>query len=449
MENGIVLKKLNKSNQNEIEKAVQKLKENEKLLLEFDNSLSMKHFCQVDVRDNLFCKREIEELLDKLGLVYRKFYYPLPDCEDTNVIFTDKHLPDAETLSRNIVFYAENDIKVYEQNQEFEKLLVQDPKLFPIFANSFIVECSKWQFEPNPAEFISYSNMRKEEYRIKTVIAGDKVYKTAASEKSKKHIDQIKKNIDLLNQLGLETLDSYEEDKIISRYQKGKQTLDKQILQLLKENKEEKANQIIDHLVELLKEKLVVLENSENNVFDKYQISYQKEEIAKMTFVKYGLWDLVFPNIFYIEDKYYFYDQEWFDENLPLEYIIYRSFYYNSKLKELMVNRFSIDSLEVELFKKLDDKIQEKIRSGENWKRHTYTSDVWTQIYKSKEQIQNITEDCKKLLLEKDSRIKFLEDNMEQTCNILRETENELNNMKNSLSWKVTKPLRGVRKILK
>ena len=448
-ENYIVLKGLRKSNQHELEEAAKNLKENDRLLLEFDNSLSIKHFCQIDDREDLFNRKEIEELLNRLGLVHRKFYYPLPDCKMTNVIFTDEHLPDLDTLSRNIVFYQENDVKIHEQNKEFEKILEQDKELFKVFANCFLIECSKFEYEKNHAEFISYSNIRKEEFRIKTIISGDEVYKTAASEKSKEHIKQIKKNIDLLNQIGLDTLDRYNDNTIISKYQKGKITLDKQIIKLLKENKEEEANEIIDNLVVLLKEKLEVVENPPSNVFDKYGIQYHHKEIKKMTFVKYGLWDLIFSNIFYINNKYYFYDQEWLEENIPLEYIIYRSFYYNQRLKELMQNRFQIDYSEVELFIQLDNQIQEKIRGNISWKLHSTANDVAIQIQKSKDNIQKITEDCQKLLLEKDSRIKFLEDNMEKTCNLLKEKEQELETIQNSLSWKVTKPLRGFRKILK
>ena len=62
-----------------------------------------------------------------------------------------------------------------------------------------------------------------------------------------------------------------------------------------------------------------------------------------------------------------------------------------------------------------------------------------------KEDKEKITEDCKKLLNEKDARIKFLEDNMENTVKLLHEKENKITLMENSTSWKITEPLRKIR----
>ena len=446
----IILKDLNRENQEQLKQVAKNLKENERLLLTFDNRLSMKHFCQIEKNnENLFIRKEIENILRECGLNYQKFYYPLPDAHMTNVIFTDSHLPDMETLSRNLVFYSNENMKIYEQNNEWEELLKQDKELFKVFANSFLIECSKFEFVANETQFVSYSNMRKPEYRIQTKIVGDKVYKKAAQENANQHIEEIKHYIDLLHQIGLDTLDSYESNRIISQYQKDKPTLDKYILMLLEQNRKEEANRIIDHLMQILKEKLVILSDNSSNVFDKYHIEYHQEDIQKMTFVKYGLWDLIFSNIFYIENKYYFYDQEWLEEKLPLEYIIYRSFHYNAKLKDLMKDRYDINSKEVDLFMQLDDKLQEKIRNPISWKMHAETMSISYQLQKSQKDIEQITQDCQNLLLEKDSRIKFLEDNMEQTCHLLKEKEEELNGIKNSISWKITKPLRGARKFLK
>ena len=49
------------------------------------------------------------------------------------------------------------------------------------------------------------------------------------------------------------------------------------------------------------------------------------------------------------------------------------------------------------------------------------------------------------IINEKNKRIKFLEDNMEQTCQLLRNKEQELEYVKGSMSWKITRPLRKIR----
>ncbi|MEI3401919.1 MAG: hypothetical protein V8R51_06280 [Clostridia bacterium] len=44
----------------------------------------------------MYSKKEIEELLDKMGLHIKNSIIHYPALEMTNVIFTDKHLPDEE-----------------------------------------------------------------------------------------------------------------------------------------------------------------------------------------------------------------------------------------------------------------------------------------------------------------------------------------------------------------
>lgn len=449
----IILKDFSKDKIDELKNAILNLKENSKILILMDNNLAVKNISKdIDNEDKLFNRNEIEELLDKNDLIYRKFYYSLTDNKFTNVIFTDEHLPDEETLSRNIVFYKENDLKKNDEIQQYKKIIKQDPNLFKIFSNSFLIECSKRPFKDNNIEFVSFANMRKEQYRIKTIIQGDFVYKQPANDKAKKHIEQIERNIDILNEINLHTLDTYEGLKIISKYQKGKETLDKVLIKYLRDGQVEEVNQIINDLYNKLKLKLEIID-CETNVFDKYDIKYDKKDIENLNFVKYGLWDLIFQNIFYIDKEFYFYDQEWIEENIPLEFIIYRQINIIKELKELInfdekKELFNINDKNIELFKELDNKLQESIRSELSWKLHTeYTNinNTENSIKILKKDKEKITQDCIKLLNEKDSRIKFLEENMEQTCNILREKEQELQYMKNSVSWKITKPLRNIR----
>lgn len=262
-----------------------------------------------------------------------------------------------------------------------------------------------------------------------------------------------------MNKIGINTLDSYKDNVILSKYQKDTKTFDKIIIEKVTMKENDSAYKLINNFVEELKDKLCVI-SSENNVFDKYNIVYKDEDIKNLTFVKYGLWDAIFQNIFYIDNKFYFYDQEWFEENIPLEFIIYRAFEYSKKLKEIIdaekiYNQFSISQENLNLFKILDNQLQLKTRSEESWKMHTHFTNISTlqdinsyKISVDKEK-EKILEDCKKLLNEKDSRIKFLEDNMESTCNLLREKEEKLSRLENSVSWKLTKPLRKLKGLKK
>ena len=90
---------------------------------------------------------------------------------------------------------------------------------------------------------------------------------------------------------------------------------------------------------------------------------------------------MILQNIFYIDNKYFFYDQEWIEENIPIEFLVYRTIAYNPEvikhlnLKELL-NEFNITDKNISLFQILDNKLQEKTRNETAWKIHTQVNNV-------------------------------------------------------------------------
>ena len=129
----IIIKDFCKRDVDKLKEVVEKLNENGKILILMNNRLSIRRVCINNSKtEDLYSKKEIEELLDKMGLTYKKFYYPLPSCEMTNVIFTDKHLPDEETISRNVVFNEADDIELNKENELYKDIIKQDKNLFKI-----------------------------------------------------------------------------------------------------------------------------------------------------------------------------------------------------------------------------------------------------------------------------------------------------------------------------
>ena len=89
-----------------------------------------------------------------------------------------------------------------------------------------------------------------------------------------------------------------------------------------------------------------------------------------------------------------------------------------------------------DIFKKLDDCIQEKIRKPLAWNLHT------------KEEIEkNKYLKARKELHQKEEEIEALKREIENLTNQNIQTNNELTVVKNSLSWKITKPLRAIRRM--
>lgn len=443
-----------------LESAKKYVKENGKILWIISNKMGIKKYCQKQQKQEEslpFNRKQIEEQLHKNGFKYYKFYYPLPNYETTNVIFTDAFLPNQETIARNISLQEKEDILLQSENEVFLDLLEQDRNLFKLFANSFFIECSEKEFPDNQIKFISFSNMRKEKYRIKTMIQGDKVYKTATNEQAKEHVKNIQKNIEILKKLGFYTFDSYQEDMVISQYQE-QETLDNIILQKIQEGKKEEAIQLMLQFFQEIKEKLIIF-RTQKNILDQYAIKYEPKQIENLTWTQYGLWDLIFQNAFYSDGKFFFYDQEWMAEGIPIEYICYRSIQYTKGLKEKIeieeiYRSLGITEQHIALFSQLDNRLQEETRNNEVWEQHRQGKTIETlkiEVEQEKREREKVLKDCKKLLNEKDARICFLEKNMDTTVKLLQQKETEVQQkenkivqMENSTSWKVTKPLRAL-----
>ena len=320
------------------------------------------------------------------------------------------------------------------------------------FMNSYFLEIAyNEQFEKDAenekVKLISFSNMRKPKYRIKTIVKENFVYKYPANDESQNHIEETKKNIDIIKNAGLKTLDSYNENEIISEFCKEK-TLDEVIMEFAKQNEKEKAIDLMKRFKDEIKYKLKP-GSIKNNVFDKYKIKYDKEEILSMYFVEDGLWDLIFQNCFYVNGEFFFYDQEWCEKNLPIEYIMYRAIKYFVRLKkyisdEEMYSILEIDKSKIKLFDELDDKIQEEIRNPAMWQLNTQGENV----IELKRKVLTLNHEINLLNIEKtekEQKLAQAEQIYIQKDQEIANLKNQLNLVYNSTSWKLTKPFRKLR----
>jgi len=153
----------------------------------------------------------------------------------------------------------------------------------------------------------------------------------------------------------------------------------------------------------------------------------------------------VTQNTFYVRKKFYIYDQEWMEENTPIEYIIYRNILYNVSfgkygLREELYKKYGIEQY-ITLFRKLDDIIQDSIREKVFWKFY----------YNSVNNAKPILYELKDELSKKSSQMMELEQivaSLNERNRIANERadkfENNLRIIEASLSWKITKPLRYI-----
>lgn len=424
-----------------LEYAKKHLKDDGTILLAVNNKFGVKAWITtketakvVNNADTAISKRNLEELLN--GMNY-KIYYPLPDYKLPNIIYTDNCMPTIQNIYRDVTYKDEN--VNFKEVDAYYEIIKNNPDDFKYFANSFFVEISNKELIENNIRFITFSNMRKDEYRIKTIVKEKEVYKTSVNEKSKKHIENIKENIQTLQKLGVKILDTFKEDTIISKYTEA-ETLEDKLIQIYKEQGENAfINKIIEYK-EFLKERLQIIDKLEKNIFTNYKIECGKEKLDKLTFVKYGFWDLIFQNCFIINNEYFFYDQEWLEENVPVEYIIYRAILYFHESKKYITDNEIFKKLEIEefatIFKELDDKIQLKIRKQLMWNIHTKEELEKNRYSKKKQELE-----------EKEQEIINLKNQVNSLNSENIQKDNQLRYMKESVSWKITKPLRAIRGI--
>lgn len=432
---------------NDIEYAEKHLKDEGTILFATNNKFGVKawittkeEFKFTNNEKTAVTKEQMEKILE--GWNY-KFYYPLPDYKMPNIIYTENNLPSIADIYRDITYKDEN--VNFKEVDAYTQIIKNNPLDFKKFANSFLIEISKNEIKNNDIRFVSFSNMRKDKYRIKTIVRKEQVEKTEVNYKSLAHIQNIKHNIEILNEIGIKTLDSYQDGKIISKYTEAG-TLEDELVQIIKEQGKDGFLQKIREYKEFLKNKLGLLEQvPENNIFTKYKIEITQEQANKLTFVKHGLWDLIFQNCFILEGEYYFYDQEWYEENVPLEYIIYRAILYFHESKRYISDSEVFENLDISefasIFKKIDDKIQEKIRKPLMWNIHTKEELQRNKYTRAKQELKQKDAEIEILINE----LKNLRQEHEKLKNQNMQAITVLNTMEHSLSWRITKPLRKLK----
>ena len=163
-----------------------------------------------------------------------------------------------------------------------------------------------------------------------------------------------------------------------------------------------------------------------------------------MTFLNYGLWDMIFQNCFVIDNKFYFYDQEWCEEKVPINFILYRAIKYFPEIRFYLTIKelykiLNIDESMINLFEELDNKLQENIRNELMWEIHRQGKNV------KELKTEKLTADHKVnlsniALAQKEAEINNLKAEID-------ELNSDLRKIYNSRSWKITEPLRKLKNI--
>ena len=347
-----------KDNLEDLDKIKEILNENGTILLLINNKYGVSNFGKEREYKNLYNEKiglfnlkEIENKLKENNFINYKMFYPLPNYYNTNIIFSDDYMPSANNskiINNSIV--NKNDFSVINEFNVLKQ--VTDDGYFKYFTNSYLIEINPKSKE----KFIGFNNIRKEEFRLCTKIYSENVIKEVITKKAEKHILNIKNNNESLKQLGFDIIDEFKENKIYSKFI-NKNTFDQILVEKFKNNNIDLAIELINKWFEVIKNNLKN-EKSES-INSKFEDDYSGDEL---NVVKNLYIDLVFENTFYIDNKFLFYDQEWCLQDLPLEFILYRSInnliIYNSEILQNIKSEEIFEKIGIASYINLFEKIE-------------------------------------------------------------------------------------------
>lgn len=377
-----------------------------------------------------FTKSSLEEIFKKLGYNTR-YYYPLPDYRMPNVIFSDSQLPEYNTVDKYNPYYTEKSDILFNEIDVFREILKTDKNMFTFFANSFLLEATKGKCNEE-YKYISFNNLRKEEYRLITKISNDYVEKQVVNEKANNHYQQIKNNIWILQEKGIQLVDYIDNEKIKSKYIEQKYLLNNVLTEMLEQGKNDEFDSILGRYIETISIDTYKENDFRKTVFGKYKIEVENKEIIEnLNFMKNGFWDMTFKNCFFVDNKFLFFDQEWNEPNLPVEFILYRAILYTISLRRFikidkLFEKYNITQY-LELFEKLDNKLQENIRDDKAWEFYSQNHNFDIDATKQEIINANIRSEAQKAENE----------NLKQENEKIRKENNELQNKINNQQQKI------------
>lgn len=425
------------------------LKPSGKILLAFDNKYAIKYWAgAVNNRgeiaykslfdeENALYKEKIEEIIKNACYNNIKFYYPLPDYKLANVIYSSEYLPKPnEAKLRYYAYYNDYSNIIFNEINAINSL-ARDGK-FEHFTNSYFIEISNDEIMCD-TKFVSFNNLRKRKNRLITRIVGDKVYKESVEDESQQFMEEYLNNLDRLKKLGFNSIEKIEENKAVSPYL-NYMTLTEKLVDYAKNDNMDLFYETINEWYEKLKNLLGIIQviNNENNK-------------SGLNYTNNGFIDLTFDNVFVNNNEYYVLDQEWFKENIPIEFILYRSIYnmyeYNPELnkiveKNIIMNKFNLTEHE-EYFEELEKQFRNEVTDSDviefynsTYKNVLYLNDLvnnYNELIsnneKLKENINYFIENENKL----NEKISELSDIIEGQNNKLNNENNEINKLNSEL----------------
>lgn len=416
------------------------LKEDGVILIAISNRLGLKYFAGIreehvgayfegiDDFPNVdyvqtFSKTELENIIESVGFDNYKFFYPFPDHRFPDVINTDEYI--------NKLPYARLPVYVDRRGRFFREhklnQVLANDNISQYFANSFLVEIrnSKDNKETDNLKYIKISTNRDEAFRTITSIhlEGDKldVTKSPTSASCVNHLKNMHEACQY--EFGkIKFLDNSFDGENFTYPFIDDDNFEQYLIDAILANDKDEFYALMEYFYDALFHNSFVTADYATEEFlkvfgTKSDIPFHCHDVTNL--------DVIFSNMFKMNDELVTIDYEWFFKfPIPLEYIFYRVIRHHNVTNPLfkdfasiedIFNHFNLDIDNIELFLE--------------WELHFATQYVYSDLIRPK--------------------IRYVPQRLVNRLDNYGAVNRELKMIKNSRSWKITKPIRTVTSILK
>lgn len=321
------------------------LKPDGKFLIAIENRLGLKYFngAKEDHTGNYFLglngyvgnetvrtfsKSELINLLSDIGFEFHKFYYPYPDYKFPNEIFTDETLKENE-YGKPITNIEENRYVLFNENLVNESLVKEG--VIDVFANSFLVECSREQFETQVL-YAKLNSERNERFRIGTVIQNigaqkREVIKFPLNLKSEKHVENIFLTMKNQKEKNIHPLEGDMQNNAVHFPFLKNKTIDALCYEMIQKNEINEVFVLLHNFFEEMKRNCGEIKIT-NNIYTDCFCEYFGDQKLERNFecVYNSNIDLIMDNIYQIGQEYVIIDCEWvYPQWIPISFIMWRA----------------------------------------------------------------------------------------------------------------------------
>lgn len=352
---------------NKLKEMLKKLKDDGIILLAFNNSYGISKFVTYNYSERISpleqveestSRHEIEEFLKENGYKVN-IYMPFPNWKITDLILTNKIEDISQKIDKYFVSYNNNCAILVNEINLLKRIAKYDKEMFINLANSYLLEISKKQLNTD-VRYVSFNNYRKNEYQLTTIIRDNIVEKRPTTKEASKNIERIAKNIEHLQEYDFEILDRFKDNKLYSSYVKDRPTLDVELG--LKYNDKEFVINKFNEIKQILLKNSLKYDKKYNQYFINTLKKQKKETLEELNYLEYAFYDMVPKNCFYIDGKYYFFDQEWMKKYLPVEFIIYRSVINSYDLVKKIDVDDLLEKIGLKQYRKMFEEMDEDLR---------------------------------------------------------------------------------------